>query len=85
MSFKKDVITKLDVISEKQIDHTIQLASNTRILEEHHKRSTNLEERVAPIENHVMFINKAVKVLSAILAACAAIAGTLAALNSYLK
>lgn len=62
MSFKKEVIDKLGSIESKQIEHTVQLAVNNKILEDHTRRSTNLEARVLPIEQHVMFINKSMKV-----------------------
>jgi hypothetical protein len=44
---------KLDTLIEKQTEHTI-------VLEAHHRRTTNLEERVAPIETYIV-AEKAVK------------------------
>lgn len=50
----------------------VELVAESRvhnhILNEHHKRSTSLENRMEPIEDHVKFINKAIKVFGAICA-----------------
>ena len=63
MDFPKVVLAKLDKIEEKQVEHTIQLALNTSVLDEHHRRSTNLETRIEPIEDHVKFLRKLLKLI----------------------
>ena len=73
MSFKKEVITSLARIDA-------QLGVNTQVLTEHHKRSTQLEERVKPLEDSAIFFNKLAKAILAI----AGIAGALASAYSYL-
>lgn len=70
MAFKKEVIEKLDKIN-------IELALNTRTLEEHHVRSSNLESRVKPLEESHVFFNKLAKALMAIVSICAGIAAIL--------
>lgn len=54
-------------------NQVIELVAETRvhnhILNEHHKRSTNLENRLEPVEDHVKFINKSIKVFGTICAA----------------
>lgn len=67
MSFKKDVLEKLSKIES-------QLAVNNKILETHERRSTNLEERVKPLEDSHIFFNKMAKVVSGLVALCAGIA-----------
>lgn len=67
MSFKKDVIQSLSKIEQ-------QLAVNTEILDQHHKRSTMLEERVKPLEDGQMFFNKLVKVFMGLVTVTAGIA-----------
>lgn len=69
MGFKKEVIVALTELK-------VQMGENTRVLAEHHKRSTMLEERVAPLENSAIFTNKLFKAITAtlgILASCAAV------------
>lgn len=68
MSFQKEVITKLEKIN-------VQLAINTRILDEHQKRSTQMEERFKPVEDHVIFVNKLAKIVTATAALGASFAG----------
>lgn len=75
MDLTKLILEKLDKIDEKQTEHTVQLAINSQILAEHHKRSTMLEERMKPIENHVVYIRKTLKMLGAIIATATSIAG----------
>lgn len=68
MGFKKDVLDKLGKIES-------QLAVNNKILETHERRSTNLEERVIPLEQSHLFFNKLSKGMMALLgiiASCAA-------------
>lgn len=55
---------KLDTLSDKMGEMTVQLEVNTHVLEEHHKRSLYLEKRneeiesrIIPIEDHVKFLN----------------------------
>lgn len=68
MTFQKDVLGRLEKIS-------IQLAVNTKILDEHQRRSTQLEERFKPIEEHVVFVNKLAKIIAATAALGASFAG----------
>ncbi len=67
MGFKKEVLTKLSAIDT-------QLALNNQILGEHHKRSTQLEARVAPLEHAHIFTNKLLKMLLSLTALIAALA-----------
>lgn len=66
--FTDKVINELKEIKDKQSEHSAILAVNTEIVRQHERRSTNLEARMQPIEEHVRFINKAVKVLCALVA-----------------
>ncbi len=68
MELNEIILAKLDKIDSKQESHenqmlqmTVNLALNTQILEQHHRRSTNLEDRFLPIEDHVQFQRKAIK------------------------
>lgn len=81
MWFDKDIVNKLDKISDLQIEHTVQLRHNTDILNEHHVRASNLEARIKPIENHVLIINSIVKILIVGAGAASAIIGAI----SYFK
>lgn len=80
MSFKKEVLEKLDKLADKQQDHTIELAKNTMVLNEHHVRSTNHEARLKPLEDHVKFIQKSMKVFGWLIA----VGAGLAAIARYL-
>lgn len=82
MEFESLVLEELKEIKEKQIEHTVQLAVNTQVLNEHHKRSTNLEARMVPVENHAKFIMSLMKISSAVLAVSSVI---LAALQLLFK
>lgn len=73
MGFKQDVIIRLDKLAERQEEHTITLAKNTIILTDHHVRSSQLESRVKPIENHVIVVNGIVKVAITIIATIASL------------
>ena len=75
MGFKRDVIEKLDKVQEKQNVHTTELALYNQLLKEHMRRTDIAEknidlvkERVAPIEQHVLFINKASKWIISVVA-----------------
>lgn len=61
MSFKKDVRESLTQIK-------IEIAKNTIVLEDHHVRSSNIESRLKPVEDHVKFISRFTKVVSALTA-----------------
>lgn len=80
MIFDKEIVKKLDKISDLQVQHTIQLARNTEVLDEHHVRASNLEARFKPVENHVLVVNSVVKIFLTILGA----GGTLAGILHYL-
>ena len=67
MSFKKDVRQSLT-------DIKVELGKNTVTLMDHHVRSSNLESRMKPIEDHVVFINRTVKVILSVATFGAAIA-----------
>ncbi len=67
MSFKKEVMEKLVKIE-------VQLGVNTEVLAEHQRRSTNLEERVKPLESSHVFFNKLAKAIIAFIAVIASIA-----------
>lgn len=75
MDFEKTVLTKLDRIEAKQIEHTIELVRNTVVLNEHHVRTSNLENRFKPVENHVLVVNGFVKIGLAVVAATASLTG----------
>lgn len=77
MSFKQDVIVRLDKVADQQVQHTIQLARNSDILNEHHVRASNLESRIKPLESHVLVINSVIKIALSIIAAAAAIASVI--------
>lgn len=51
----------------------VRLEQNTKILDEHHKRSTQLEERIKPLEDNQIFFNKLSKVIMGIAGAIAAL------------
>ncbi|GAC1499971.1 MAG: hypothetical protein NVS1B10_03230 [Candidatus Saccharimonadales bacterium] len=72
MDFEKIVLDKLDKIELKQIEHTVALSKNTLILTEHHVRTTNLEARIRPIENHKHFVDMFTKVMIGIVTTAAA-------------
>ncbi len=87
MAFKKEVLDKLISIEEKAHgiamkvhEQTIQLSVNNKILDEHHKRSTHLEERIKPIEDSQIFFNKLAKALIA----CMGVLASAAAIYHYL-
>ena len=65
--FKTKVVESLARI-EVRLDH------NTTILDEHHKRSTQLEERIKPLEDSQIFFNKLSKVIMGAGGAVAALA-----------
>lgn len=74
MGFKEEVITRLDKLTERQQEHTVQLVLCNKILDEHHKRSTQLETRVLPLEHSHIFTTKLLKAILSIItliAACA--------------
>lgn len=68
MDFEKTVLQELATIRDKQTDHTIQLALNTQVLDAHHKRTTLLEDRVKPLEESHIFVNKLFKGFAALVA-----------------
>lgn len=74
MGFKSEVIAKLDKLSDKQNEHTTELAKYNIILTEHHVRASQLESRIKPIEKHVIIINGLVKISGALVATAAALA-----------
>lgn len=80
MGFKDEVIVKLDKLLDKQQEHTVELAKNSVILNDHHVRASQLESRIKPIEKHVIVVNGIVKVSIAIVA----MAASLAAIYRYL-
>lgn len=69
MSFKHDVRESLTEIK-------VELGKMNVELKDHTRRSTNLEERVVPLEqSHVFFnkLSKAIAALAGVLAACATV------------
>jgi hypothetical protein len=68
--FTEEVIVRLTKI-ESHLDR------NTEVLNEHHKRSTQLEERFKPVEDHVEFLRKLGKFVIAIAAFGASVAGVI--------
>lgn len=74
MSFKRDVMNKLEILTLEQSKHNTILDLNTKILDEHQRRSTNLEARILPLENQSVFINKLAKVTLSTAALVAALA-----------
>lgn len=55
---------KLDKVIIEQIEIKHHLARNTDSLVEHVKRTQLLEERVKPIEDHVIFLRNLAKLLA---------------------
>lgn len=55
--------SKLDKISEKQSEMNATLAVNTDQLAVHIKRTAALEERIEPIEKHVMWVQGGLKLI----------------------
>ena len=74
MGFKKEVLGKLDELSKKQIDHTVEIAKYNIILAEHHVRTSNHEARIRPIEESHLFMIKLSKVVTAFVALSAGLA-----------
>lgn len=80
MGFKTDVINRLERMRITQEKHNEQLAVNNHILDEHQKRSTQLEARVLPLEqSHVFFVK-----LSKALVAFATLGASITAIIHYL-
>lgn len=69
MSFKKEVIDRLGKIEQNMV-------INNQILAEHHRRSTNLEERVKPLEDSHIFFNKFAKIMAGIFSIVVGLAAT---------
>lgn len=65
--------SKIDHITEKISSIDVTLAKQSVILDEHVKRSTQLENRMEPVEKHVNMINGAFKLIG-LMATLAAIA-----------
>lgn len=80
VNFEDRVMLKLEKIEDRQVEHTVQLALNTSVLTEHHRRSTNLERRMEPIEDHTKFMKKLIKLVASIVAGLSAISGIIALL-----
>lgn len=59
---------KLDIIDEKLGKVDVTLAVNTQSLIEHTRRTKNLEDRVEPIEKHVLMINAFAKICAGLVA-----------------
>jgi predicted nuclease with TOPRIM domain len=68
--FTEEVLTRLTRI-EGHLDR------NTEVLSEHHKRTTQLEERFKPVEDHVRLLRALLKLGAVTLAAGASVAGIL--------
>lgn len=66
---------RLDKIAEQLEKLTIEMAVYNEQLKIHIKRTEHLEERVIPIEKHVIVVNGALKILMAAAAFGASIAG----------
>lgn len=60
----KDILNKVEQIRHAVNELKIRQEVHNHILNEHHKRSTQLESRVIPIEEHVKFIQKTTKVMA---------------------
>lgn len=80
MDFQTKVLQDLDTIKDRQTEHTVQLALNTAVLTEHHRRTTLLEERVKPLEDSHIFVHKLLKGFAGIVT----LAGGCLALYHYL-
>jgi hypothetical protein len=81
MSFKKEVIKRLDRIDSHLSDqdkiitsHTVEMRVYNKELADHTKRSTMLEERFKPIEDIQIFWNKFTKVALAVVSVVATVA-----------
>ncbi len=84
MELHEIILAKLDKIDNRQESHesqmlqmTVNLALNTQILDQHHRRSTNLEDRFQPIEDHVKFQRKVIKLAIVVLPIVVAVLGLL--------
>lgn len=82
MSFEQEAREKLDKILAMQSEHTTQLAVYNVQLKHHIKRSdllevgqAHLEERMKPIENHILFVDKMAKGIVTLAAVVSALAG----------
>lgn len=82
MNFEQTVLNKLekiedkiDVHSDKLEKQTIEIAIGNKILDEHHKRSTQLEERLKPIEASYVFQHKLLELVVAVVSVFATIVG----------
>lgn len=69
-----------DKVLEDLTEIKVLQAKHTEVLEQHHQRSTQLEERFIPIEHHVIFIRGLSKFLLKALTALATILGIIALL-----
>lgn len=68
---------KIDKIVDNISDINITLAKQSTILDEHVRRSTNLEDRVEPLEKHMHMIQGAIKVIGLVAIFAAIIEGIL--------
>lgn len=85
---------KLDRVAEDIVDIKVTMARNTQSLEEHMRRSLANEEaidilkqEVKPIEEHVVYVNRAVRHVVSFIKTTASIAtvvGTVIAILSFL-
>jgi hypothetical protein len=67
MSFKSDVRTRLEDIKVELARNTVETLNVKSDLHTHHVRTSNIEARLKPIENHVEFIGKTLKILIPVL------------------
>jgi len=75
---------KVDKIADSISEINVTLAKQSVILEEHVRRSTNLENRLEPIEKHVHMVSGAMK-LAGLLAILAGIVEALVKLLGLTK
>lgn len=58
---------KLDKIVEQIAEINVTMARNTASLDEHIRRTNMLEEKLEPVEKHVIMVNGAAKLLMGLL------------------
>ncbi len=66
MSDVKQVIDKLEVMDKRLDNIDITLTKQAKDLEYHILRTNILQDKIQPIEKHVIFINNATKIIIAI-------------------
>lgn len=58
--------TKIDLITDRLNSIDVTLAKQSVILEEHVKRTNLLEDKIAPVEKHVLVLHAVFKMIGAL-------------------